>query len=214
MGQIRPSIICKACGGSADYDFDKGAYRCKSCIEARRSPAANNEVVTVVEVPLGELERRLEVGVTSPRSGWNQAQREIRRNEYRRALEDAKIQGGVESDARIDAMSGRVEFGEPVGKSVMLPLYIFSASTLWGRAQIAVNGETGKVASKVPYSWFKVAPTLILGILLLAGVTVATGGIGLVFLVILVAWAEWAERKKKKQIEATFLEAGPVHRDG
>lgn len=151
-------------------------------------------------------ETPLEVAPVGPRRAWTSAQPQIRRKEYRECQKDARSRGGVESNDKV-TMAGTVKFGEPKGKSAVLPLYIFSMLTLWGRAQIVVNGETGKVGSRVPFSWFKVIPLALLAIAGVIGVCVASGGLMIPVFVLYCIYHGIKEWKKDKRDEATFLEA-------
>lgn len=146
----------------------------------------------------------LEVAPIGPRRAWDMADKQIRKREYQECLHDARRQGGVESEDRV-TMSGKVGFGEPLGKSAVLPLYLFSTRTLWGRAQMVVNGETGKVGAKIPYSWFKVLPTAALLIAIVLGICVLSGGLTIPFLVAFGIYAWIQERRKRARDEATFL---------
>lgn len=146
----------------------------------------------------------LECGVLGPEEAWERAKVELRRREYRVSRDQAKKEGqfGDNDDA---TLSGQVALGEPLGKAVMLPLYILSAKTPYGRVQIVVNGETGKVAARVPYSWLKVAPLAAAGTGA-AGLACAVSFGGLAPIVLGgVAWGWYSQKKRREQDEATFL---------
>lgn len=146
----------------------------------------------------------LERGNMSPRAAWERAKLEIRRRQYRACLAEAQQQAGVKDDEGV-TLRGRVDFAPPVGKAVILPLFIFSCHTLYGPVQIVVNGETGRVASKIPYSWLKVAPAGAAGGAAAALACVATMGGFAPVLLGCFAWS-WYKRKKQREAnEATFL---------
>jgi hypothetical protein len=128
----------------------------------------------------------VEVAWRSPRAAWTEAQRQLLRYEYQQRLQTL-----TQGEETVVGLSGRARFGQPVGKAVVLPLYVLSVKTLYGRAQVVVNGESGKVASKVPYSWPKAVPAGIAalgaaGLLITAtmgGATVVLAGVGVLRLI-------------------------------
>ncbi len=146
----------------------------------------------------------LERGTLGPASAWQKAKLEIRRRQYRVSLLAAQKQSKINDDEGV-AIEGKVDFGEPLGKAVILPLYIFSTRTLYGSVKVVVNGETGQVASQIPYSWLKVAPLGAAGTAAVVMITVGSmGG----FAPVLFACAGWGWYKRKKQREfneATFV---------
>lgn len=131
-----------------------------------------------------------------PTTAWNQAQHSLRRYEYQQVRQSL----AQESDSFIVALAGRVRMGEPVGKAVWLPLYVLSVRTWRGYAQVVVNGETGKVASRIPYSLVKGTTTAVA----CAGLVVATAGT--IVPVVIAAWA-WVAISKAQRTgaEATFM---------
>jgi hypothetical protein len=110
----------------------------------------------VTEAPAAAVmgQTPVEVAWRSPRAAWTEAQRQMLKYEYLQ-----RHQTLAQAENIVLGLSGRARFGQPIGKALVLPLYILSVKTLYGRAQVVVNGETGKVASKVPYSWPKAIPT-------------------------------------------------------
>jgi ribosomal protein L37AE/L43A len=144
----------------------------------------------------------LEVAPIGPRHAWTLAQVQIRKKEYREALQEA--QSGDQRKGV--SLTGRVKFGVPKGKSAVLPLYVFSQPTLWGHAQIIVNGETGKVGAHIPYSLFKLIPTLAIcaGFLLL--VALVSAGSALPFYILIAIIAAVIHYGKRQAEERTFLE--------
>jgi len=148
----------------------------------------------------------VEVAAVSPRLAWTRAQRDIRRQEYQRSVHNAREQVGLASDDGV-MLAGQVRFGEPTGKRLLLPLYVFTVRTLWGRAQIVVNGETGQVGSRIPYSLLKLVPTVLLALLLVGALGVATGGLSFAGLVALFVWGSWDRHRQRKRDEATFLQS-------
>lgn len=154
-----------------------------------------NEQVLDPSVPV-------EVAPIGPRHAWTLAQVQIRKKEYRESVQEA--QAGDQRNAV--SLTGRVKFGTPKGKSAVLPLYVFSQLTLWGHAQIVVNGETGKVGAHIPYSLFKLIPTLIVvgGFLLL--VALISAGTALPFYILITIIAAVIHYGKRQAEERTFLE--------
>lgn len=146
----------------------------------------------------------VEVAGRSPSAAWMEAQRQIRKWEYQQSCLQA-LQGRDENQKSGLALTGKVRFGAPVGRSVLLPLYILSLRTPWGRAQVVVNGENGNVAARVPYSWPKAVPAGLAG----AGVTglilVASAGTAIPFLAGLAGCGWVWQRRQQKRNEATFL---------
>lgn len=109
----------------------------------------------VADTPAAALlgQTPVEVAFRSPRAAWTEAQRQLLKDEYQQCHKRL-----AQGDDSVLSLTGWTKFGKPLGKAVVLPLYILSVSTLYGRAQVVVNGETGKVASSVPYSWPKAVP--------------------------------------------------------
>jgi hypothetical protein len=149
-------------------------------------------------------ETPVEVVALGPRAAWQEAQTGLRRQEYRDSMAQALSQDKRASEERI-SLSGRVRFGPPMGKAVMLPLYVLSVQTARGRAQVVVNGETGRVASRVPYTYLKLVPAAVAGAAGIGAVLIATAGTAVPVLGGLFAWGWWSQRQKRKQIEASFL---------
>jgi DNA-directed RNA polymerase subunit RPC12/RpoP len=146
----------------------------------------------------------LERGVLAPEAAWQKAKVDLRRREYRESMAKAQQEGKF-GDNDDSSMTGQVTFGEPLGKAVVLPLYILSARTVHGRVQIVVNGETGKVASRIPYSLFKVAPLAAASVAGVGLACVATFG-GFAPIVAGAAGLGLYKRKKRREREeATFL---------
>lgn len=155
----------------------------------------------------GPVDGPLELGTLGPRQAWPLAQAGIRRNEYVCCRDDIKARERIEHDGDL-RVAGAVEFQEPLGKSMALPLYIFSTRTMWGPMQVVVNGETGQVGSHVPYSLVKLIPVAFMALLLLTVIGIITcGGAFLLYLAVVVA-AIWQSRSQQLADEATFLDAG------
>lgn len=146
------------------------------------------------------LDVPVERAAIEPRQAWSRAQVEIRKREYRASLVEARERNRVPEE-RV-SISGRVQFTEPKGKSVLLPLYVFTA----GKAQIVVNGKTGKVGSLVSYSWLKMIPLVGFLLSLLVLFSIISGGVVTVLVVAMLGYDFWKDRKRKKRDERTFLE--------
>lgn len=146
----------------------------------------------------------LEYSALGPRQAWAQARAEICKAEFRKSMKQAAAQGGVlECGVTI---SGKVEMTEPVGKSVILPIYIFNAGS-GGKNRVVVNGETGQTGSQISYSWFKLAPLVMLGAFVLMLATALTGGLTMLFLIIFFIHDRIKAKQKLKRDEMTFLES-------
>lgn len=150
------------------------------------------------------LETPLEVRAVGPREGWSRAQTAIRKNEFKECLKDARIEGGVEED-RV-TIAGEVDCSEPLGKAVVLPLYIFNCGSQ-GKIQIVVNGETGKVGSVIGYSWPKVLPLAFLAFIIAIVICVISGGLAIPLSMLAAAHHWWKSRRRRKRDEATFVSA-------
>lgn len=146
----------------------------------------------------------LERATFGPAAAWQKGMTDIRRRQYRASLLEAQRLAGEANDNDV-SIDGKVDFGTPRGKAVVLPLYIFSTRTIYGPVQVVVNGETGRVASRIPYSWLKAAPVGVAGAAAAgAACFVTVGGFAPVLLGIF-AYG-WYERKKRRERnEATFI---------
>ena len=152
--------------------------------------------------PMGEVPtERCAVG---PTAAWSKGQDSLRRYEYRQSQADARLKGELSSEQPDLVLAGKVSFGQPVGKAVWLPLYVLSVHTGKGSAQVVVNGESGKVASRVPYSWAKVAPVGFAA----TGVLIASAGTLVPFVAAWAAWTWFSGREQRKRNEANFLTEG------
>ena len=145
----------------------------------------------------------LEYSAMGPREAWEQAKLEIRKAEFRKSMKLAATQGGVVENGV--TITGRVQMTEPAGKSVILPIYIFNGGK-GGKAQVVMNGETGKVGSKISYSWFKLAPLVMMAAFLFMLATALTGGMTMLFLIAFFIHDHIQGKRKLKRDEMTFLE--------
>ncbi|MCA9792146.1 MAG: hypothetical protein KC910_10140 [Candidatus Eremiobacteraeota bacterium] len=155
----------------------------------------------------GPVDGPLEMGTLGPRQAWPLAQAGIRRHEFVSCRNDIKAREQIQQDHHL-RVAGAVEFDQPTGKSMALPLYIFSTKTVWGPMQVVVNGETGQVGSNVPYSLVKLIPVAFMALLLLTLIGVITCGGAFLVYAGLAAFAVWQTRQDQLRDEETFLDAG------
>lgn len=145
------------------------------------------------------IETPLERAALGPRAAWTAAQVEIRKNEFTRSMKDARLKSGVEeSDISI---TGRVDFSEPKGKAVVLPLYIFSSDG----HQVMVNGETGTAGSDISYSFFKVAPLGMFAAFVALVICILSGGLAIPASIVAMIYYWIRDKRKRMKNEASFL---------
>lgn len=136
-----------------------------------------------------------------PLTAWSQAQQDLRRHEFQKVHQTLS----QDHERPVQKLQGAVRLGTPMGKAAWLPLYILSVRTQRGLAQVIVNGETGKVASCVPFSLAKAVPAGLAASLIAVGLVVVTAGTVVPVTLVALAWHWLTQRALASAAEASFM---------
>jgi hypothetical protein len=116
----------------------------------------------------GQVAEEAQIG---PKGAWQRAEEQLRRAEYRKAVEDVRRDPNDDIDLQVS-----YEFAHRQGKPVLLPVFVAAYRYRGKVYRVLVNGETGRVSGEAPYSPFKVGAALLVLIPILILTTIASAG--------------------------------------